>query len=142
MTNPYIGDPKMIADIIEAGRRGVAVRLLVSDEAHGGVAAAAFKHHYDALIEAGVQVWEYPALVHAKVILSDDRALVGTLNLDAWAMYRNPELGLLFEDASVADQFRTVMIDPDVTVSKAGAAATGGLRRTKNRILARASYLF
>lgn len=142
MTNPYIGDPRMIADIVEAGRRGVAVRLLVSDDAHGGVAAAAFKHHYDALLDAGVQVWEYPALVHAKVILSDDRALVGTLNLDAWAMYRNPELGLLFEDASVADQFRTVMIDPDVAVSKAGAAASGGLRRTKNRILARASYLF
>ena len=142
MTNPYIGDPQMIEAIIDAGRRGVAVRLLVSDEAHGGIAAAAFKHHYDALLDAGVQVWEYPALVHAKVILSDDRALVGTLNLDAWAMYRNPELGLLFEDASVADQFRRVMIDPDVLVSKAGQPAIGGLRRTKNRILARASYLF
>jgi cardiolipin synthase A/B len=142
MTNPYIGDPRMIADIIDAGRRGVAVRLLVSDEAHGGIAAAAFKHHYDALLDAGVQVWEYPALVHAKVILSDDRALVGTLNLDAWAMYRNPELGLLFEDASVADQFRRVMIDPDVVVSTAGAPASGSWRRVKNRILARASYLF
>jgi cardiolipin synthase A/B len=142
MTNPYIGDPHMIAAIIDAGQRGVAVRLLVSDDAHGGIAAAAFKHHYDALIDAGVQIWEYPALVHAKVILSDDRALVGTLNLDAWAMYRNPELGLLFEDASVADQFRRVMIDPDVLVSQAGEPATGGLRRAKNRILARASYLF
>ena len=120
MTNPYIGDPRMIAT---SSTPAGAVRwcgLLVSDDAHGGIAAAAFKHHYDALLDAGVQVWEYPALVHAKVIVSDDRALVGTLNLDAWAMYRNPELGLLFEDASVADQFRTVMIDPDVVVSKAG----------------------
>ena len=66
------------------------MRLVVSDDAHGGIAAAAFKHHYDALLDAGVRVWEYPALVHAKVIVSDDRALVGTLNLDAWAMYRNP----------------------------------------------------
>ena len=50
--------------------------------------------------------------------------------------------GLLFEDASVADQFRTVMIDPDIVISKAGQPASGGFRRAKNRILARASYLF
>ena len=43
----------------------------------------------------GVEIFEYPALVHAKVIVSDDRAIVGTLNLDAWAMFRNPEHGLL-----------------------------------------------
>ena len=109
ITNPYIGDPGLIHAIAAAARRGARVRLLVSDDAHGGIAYAAFQHHYDELLGAGVEIFEYPALVHAKVIVSDDRALVGTLNLDAWAMFRNPEHGLLFDDKTVADR---VLIDP------------------------------
>ncbi len=142
MHNPYIGDARLIREIVDAANRGVAVRMVVSDEAHGnGVAYAAFKHHYDALLGAGAQIWEYPALVHAKVIVADDRVLVGTLNLDSWSMYRNPELGLLFDHPDVAEQFRTVLIEPDIAASVPGQAATGGLRRARNRIYARADYL-
>jgi len=143
LTNPYIGDPGLIRAISDAARRGVSVRMVVSDEAHGnGVAYSAFKHHYDALLDAGVEIWEYPALVHAKVIVSDDRALVGTLNLDAWAMYRNPELGLLFDDATIADRVTMTLIEPDIAVSVPGKPTRGGFARARNRVLARASYLF
>jgi cardiolipin synthase A/B len=140
--NPYIGDRQIIGEVVAAARRGVSVRMVVSDEAHGnGVAYAALKHHYDALLEAGVEIWEYPALVHAKVIVADDRAMVGTLNLDAWAMYRNPEMGLIFDDAGIADQFRHVLFEPDIAASVRGRPATGRFRRARNRAYARASYL-
>ena len=109
ITNPYIGDPGLIHAIAAAARRGARVRLLVSDDAHGGIAYAAFQHHYDELLGAGVEIFEYPALVHAKVIVSDDRALVGTLNLDAFAMFRNPEHGLLFDDKT---DRRSRLVDP------------------------------
>ena len=133
----------IIREIVDAARRGVRVRLVIADKAHAnGVTYSAFLHHYDALIGAGVEIWEYPAVVHAKVIVSDDRALVGTLNLDAWAMYRNPELGLLFESRDVADQFVSVLFDPDIAMSVAGAVATGRLQRARNRAYAMASYLY
>ena len=141
--NYYIGEARVIREIVEAGRRGVRVRLVVADQEHAnGVTYSAFLHHYDELLGAGVEIWEYPAVVHAKVIVADDRALVGTLNLDAWAMYRNPEMGLLFDDAVVAERVVTTLFEPDIARSVPGRAATGWLRRARNRAYARASYLY
>jgi cardiolipin synthase len=141
--NYYIGEAHVVREIVEAGRRGVRVRLVIADHEHAnGVTYRAFLHHYDALLGAGVEIWEYPAVVHAKVIVADDRALVGTLNLDAWAMYRNPEMGLLFDDAVVAERFVSTLFEPDIAMSVAGRAATGWLRRAQNRAYARASYLY
>ena len=141
--NYYIGDARVIREIHEAARRGVRVRLIVADQAHAnGVTYGAFLHHYDALLGAGVQIWEYPAVVHAKVIVSDDRALVGTLNLDAFALYRNPEMGLLFDDAAVADRFVSTLFEPDIAMSVRGRAASGRLRRARNRVFARGNYVY
>jgi cardiolipin synthase len=141
--NYYIGEPHVIREIVAAARRGVRVRLVVADSAHANaVTYRAFQHHYDALIGAGVEIWEYPAVVHAKVIVADDQVLVGTLNLDAWAMYRNPELGLRFDDAEVADRFVSTLFEPDIAASVAGTIATGWLRRAGNRTFAKASYLY
>ena len=140
--NYYIGDAVLISEILAAARRGVRVRLVVADRAHANAMTyGAFLHHYDELIGAGVEIWEYPAVVHAKVIVADDRALVGTLNFDSWALYRNPEIGLLFEDASVAEQFRTVLFEPDIAASTSGRVAVGRFARTRTRIYARANYV-
>ena len=142
ITNPYIGDPGLIHAIAAAARRGARVRLLVSDDAHGGIAYAAFQHHYDELLGAGVEIFEYPALVHAKVIVSDDRVLVGTLNLDAWAMFRNPEHGLLFDDKTIADRVSSTLVEPGIAASVRGEPTRSPLLRARNRVLAKASYLF
>lgn len=140
--NYYIGDALLIREILAAARRGVRVRLVVADQAHANAMTyGAFLHHYDELLGAGVEIWEYPAVVHAKVVVADDRALVGTLNFDSWALYRNPEIGLLFEDASVAEQFRSVLFEPDIAASRPGTAAVGRFKRARNRIYARANYV-
>ena len=141
--NYYIGDSRVIREILEAARRGVRVRLVIADAAHAnGVTYGAFLHHYDALLGAGVEIWEYPAVVHAKVIVADDRAMVGTLNLDAFALYRNPEMGLLFDDAVVADRFVSTLFEPDIAMSVAGQAASGRLRRVRNRVFSSGNYFY
>lgn len=141
--NYYIGDSAVINEILAAARRGVRVRLVIADAAHAnGVTYGAFLHHYDALLGAGVEIWEYPAVVHGKVIVSDDRVLVGTLNLDAFALYRNPEMGLLFDDAVVAGRFVSTLFEPDIARSVAGKAATGRLRRARNRVFSSGNYFY
>jgi cardiolipin synthase A/B len=141
--NYYIGDSRVISEILEAARRGVRVRLVIADVAHAnGVTYGAFLHHYDALLDAGVEIWEYPAVVHAKVIVSDDRALVGTLNLDAFALYRNPEMGLLFDDEVVAGRFVSTLFEPDIAMSVPGKAAIGRIRRARNRVFASGNYFY
>lgn len=140
--NYYIGDAGLINDILAAARRGVHIRLVIADKAHANaVTYRAFLSRYDELLAAGIEIWEYPAVVHAKVIVSDDRVLIGTLNLDAWALYRNPEMGLLFDDAVVAERMVTTLFEPDIANSVAGQAVTGRFRRARNRAFARANYI-
>ena len=143
MTNPYIGDPRMIADIIDAppARRRSACRLVVST-----TRTAASRP---------------PRSSTTTTRCSTPGSRSGNTRPSSTPRSSSPTIGrwsapststrgrctatrslALFEDASVADQFRTVMIDPDVVVSKAGEPPTGGFRRAKNRILARASDLF
>ena len=140
--NYYIGDATVIREILAAARRGVHVRLVIADKAHANaVTYRAFVHMYDEMLAAGVEIWEYPAVVHAKVIVADDRVLIGTLNLDAWAMYRNPEMGLQFDDATVAEQVVSVLFEPDIAMSVPGQVAIGRLRRARNRAFAKANYV-
>ena len=48
------------------------------------------------MLEAGVEIYEYePGFVHAKVFISDDeKATVGTINLDYRSFYHHFECGL------------------------------------------------
>ncbi|HEX5579861.1 MAG TPA: phosphatidylserine/phosphatidylglycerophosphate/cardiolipin synthase family protein [Candidatus Limnocylindria bacterium] len=140
--NPYVGDRGMVDRIVAAAQRGVAVRIVVPDAVHGNaVAYAAFQHHYDRLLAAGVAIWEYPALVHAKALVADDELLVGTLNLDAWALYRNPEIALHLRDAAVAETFRRELFEVDIAASQAGSAAVGRRARLRNAALERMAPL-
>jgi len=58
-----------------------------------------------------VRILAHPDMAHAKVVVVDDRALVGGCNLDALSLYRNWELDLLFDDAAVAKAVRTLIVD-------------------------------
>ena len=51
------------------------------------------KPPYAALMESGVKIYEYtPGFVHAKVFVSDDeKAVVGTINLDYRSLYHHFE---------------------------------------------------
>ncbi len=49
---------------------------------------------------AAIEVWEVPnTVVHAKVVIADDVVSFGTLNHDAWALYRSAELLMIAKPA-------------------------------------------
>ena len=58
--NAYFTDGEMIQRIIAAARRGVKVRVVLSEESNNPPAAAAARHRYADLIAAGVEIWELP----------------------------------------------------------------------------------
>ena len=91
--NPYLTDADIIQRLVAAAERGVEVRVVVAETSNNRYAEAGLSHHYRDLIDAGVEMWEYPgAVVHAKVVVADDQVSFGTVNLDAWALYRDFEL--------------------------------------------------
>jgi cardiolipin synthase len=134
--SPFSSDQGIFERMMAAARRGVKVRFVVPAESIVWATSAAAEHWYPDFQAAGVEVWLHPVLPHAKVVLADDRVLIGTTNLDAWALYRNWEIGLLFEDAAVADTVRRALFDRDVAASRPAERQSNPLIRARNWFMA------
>lgn len=130
--NPYLSDPGIIDQIVEAAERGVHVRAVVPEESNSPPAQAALEHRYPELLDAGVEMWESVPIMHAKVLIADDATIVGSLNYDAWAMYRNMEISLLFEDAGVAEDVRQAFVDPSVAAASPGEVTDSTVEQVRN----------
>jgi cardiolipin synthase A/B len=132
VVNPYLTDDDMIDRIAAASARGVEVRLFVSENSNNPTTQHALEHDYASLQAAGVVIYEYPgAVVHAKVIVSDERASIGTLNLDAWAMYRNSEIVVTVTDPQTVALLDARLFGPDVAKSSLAQPPEGVIERTK-----------
>jgi cardiolipin synthase len=140
--NPYLSDEGMIDRIVAAGRRGVVVRLLVSQNSNNKPAEYTLEHNYGRLLSAGVQIWEYPAIQHAKVVVADDITIIGTINLDAWALYRNLEIALRFEGKEVADRAQQHYIEDGIARSIPGQEPTGVWPRVRNWVWSWFAYFY
>jgi cardiolipin synthase len=138
--NPYLTDPGMIERLLAAARRGVRVRVVVSEKSNNGLATAALRHRYADLLAAGVELWELAgAVVHAKVVIADDVVSFGTVNLDAWALYRNSEIMLLARSAEAAALFRERLFEPDIARCRPGHPPSG-LQALQSRVADKLAY--
>ena len=133
--NPYVTDGDMIERLLAAARRGVKVRIVVSEKSNNGQATAALKHRYPDLIDAGAEVWELPGtVVHAKVVVADDVVSFGTVNLDSWALYRNSEIMMIARSPEAAAQFEERLFEPDIARSNRGEPPSGARERFQSRL--------
>jgi cardiolipin synthase len=139
--NPYLTDADMIGRVLAAAARGVEVRIVVSEKSNNAPATAAFKHHYGPLLEAGARIYEYPgAVVHAKLMVADDTVVFGTVNLDAWALYRNYEVAMMARDPQTVSAFEQRVFAPDIAKSHAVAPVHGIGARLKDWFWSLAAY--
>jgi cardiolipin synthase A/B len=139
--NPYFTDKDMVERILAAARRGVRVRVVVSAVSNNGMATAALKHRYSDLREAGAELWEMPnTVVHAKVVVADDTVSFGTVNLDAWALYRNSEIMILARSAELAALFEERLFEPDIARCTAGVAPATARERAESWVADKITY--
>lgn len=106
MTPYLILDGEMAAALKYAAERGVDVKLILPGIPDKKAAYALAKSHYQALVNAGVKIYEYtPGFVHAKVFVSDGiKAVVGTINLDYRSLYHHFECGtFLYRTECIAE---------------------------------------
>ena len=92
-----VRDEEILAALTAAEERGVAVRLIMSEESGDddrGVSERA------QLAEAGVEVRFRPTLyIHAKIVLVDrTRVFLGSQNFTATSLDQNRELGLILDE--------------------------------------------
>ena len=93
MTPYLILDGELETALKYAGQRGIDVKLILPGIPDKKIAYSLAKSHYRSLLDAGVKIYEYtPGFVHAKVWTSDDeKAVVGTINLDRRSLYHHFE---------------------------------------------------
>lgn len=101
IASPYfVPDDVMTRALQSAAKRGVDVRVLIPDEPDQRFVELASLTYYREMMDCGVQLFRYEdRFMHHKVLLVDDElAAVGTVNLDYRSLYLNFE-----ETALVAD---------------------------------------
>jgi cardiolipin synthase len=129
VVNPYVTDRGMIRRLEAAARRGVAVRLYVPEHANNWMCASAQEFHHAALLDAGVEILGYPAMLHAKAFVRDgEHVLAGTCNLEAWSLKRFFEIDLELHSRELAVQFGERFLEPAAAVSVPGTVPTGFAR--------------
>ncbi len=111
--NPYfLPDPDAIEALLEAVRRGVAVRVMLPSTAatDAKLVSHASHRHFGALLEGGVRVLEYEkTLLHQKVFTIDGEwSSVGSANFDDRSFEINDEVSLVVWDAELARQLEEI----------------------------------
>lgn len=100
VTPYFVPDDALLDAWCLACRRGVQVTLLLPERSNHRLADWARERALRALAAAGAQIWLAPTMVHAKVVLiDDDFALSGSLNLDARSLFLNYEVMTAFYGA-------------------------------------------
>lgn len=105
MTPYLILDYEMMMALTYAAKRGVDVKITMPHIPDKKAAFALAKTYYNELLEAGISIYEYTlGFVHAKIFVSDDeKAVVGTVNLDYRSLYHHFECGvMLYKNSEVS----------------------------------------
>jgi phosphatidylserine/phosphatidylglycerophosphate/cardiolipin synthase-like enzyme len=80
-------------------------------------------------------------VVHAKVVVADDVVSFGTVNLDAWALYRNSEIMMIARSAEAAALFEERLFEPDIARATPGVAPSAARDRVESWFWNRLSSL-
>jgi cardiolipin synthase len=93
--NVYFSDGRLIAQLIEARRRGADVRVVLTVESNSELFNRVNRVTANRLLRAGCRVYLYPGMTHVKALAVDGVwAYTGTANFDPLSMRHDHELGL------------------------------------------------
>ena len=100
LVTPYfVPESALLLALCLAARRGVRVDLLLPARSNHRLSDLARDRALRSLAQAGGHVWLAPTMLHAKLVVIDDRlALAGSTNLDSRSLFLNYELMVAFHD--------------------------------------------
>jgi cardiolipin synthase len=95
----FVPDRSLQNVLIARAKAGVDVRVLAPGSHHDvPLVHAGQRRTYGRLLRGGVRIWEYEAsMMHAKTLVSDDAAVIGSTNVDSQS------LSFLWETSIVAE---------------------------------------
>jgi cardiolipin synthase len=144
ITNPYFAPDRNFIDLlIEAAGRGVDVRILTAGtRTDVAIVRAAGRFWYDALLSAGVRVYEWqPSTLHAKTLVADGEwSAIGSMNFDNRSMALNDESTLMVLDGALGEEMNRIFME-DLQHADAISLATFRQRSFVQRVMERGASL-
>lgn len=130
VTPYYVPDEALAQALRLAALRGVDLRVVVPAKSNHKLADLARGTHLRDLEECGGRVVKYPHMVHAKVLVVDDRlAVVGSANMDMRSLFLNYEIVMFtYSEADVKPV--SDWVQGLIDVSTEGTVPVGMVRDT------------
>ena len=142
----FVPGGKLRRALVMAARRGVRVRLLLQGRYEYFMQYHAARPVYGALLEAGVEIYEYaPSFLHAKVAVIDafgDKpwATVGSSNLDPLSLLLAREANVVVEDAAFATDLHQRLVHAMQHAGRRMDPARYAGRPLRQRVLDRMAF--
>lgn len=114
ITSPYLViDDAMKDTLCMAAKGGVDVRIVTPKIWDHWYVHMVTKSNYDALLAAGVRIYEYtPGFIHAKIILSDDdNGVISSINMDYRSFFLLFEFGVWICGAPVLADIKADLLN-------------------------------
>ncbi len=105
ITTPYfVPRPVLLQRLIQAAKRGVDVQLILPENNDVRIVRYASQAFYSELLHWGIKIWEYhPTNLHAKTIVIDQSAFVGSQNLNHRSFLHDLEVEVVTNHPAVVE---------------------------------------
>ena len=111
LSTPYfVPTAAALYALTSAAMRGLDTRVMIPKNSDSHLVNLAARSYFDALLKAGVRVFEYqPRMLHSKALLIDDAfAILGSANFDNRSFVTNFEMSLAVHEAHIAHELERV----------------------------------
>ena len=139
----FLPDPQLMDALTAAARRGVPVTLVLPSQSDFGLVFNAGRSRYEALLEAGVKIYERrEALLHAKTMFVDGVwSTIGSTNIDPLSFLHNDEANAVVLGFDFAGQMQA-MFERDIAQSKRVTLQEWRHRPIRDRVMEWAGRLW
>jgi len=119
ITNPYfVPERKILRALQAAGRRGIDVQIIVPEYPDVRFVKWAAQQFYKGLLQRGIKIFEFQGrIVHAKTLLIDEWASVGSSNFNHRSVLHDLELDVILNEEMSLKQL-TAQFEMDLSQSQ------------------------
>jgi cardiolipin synthase len=108
----FVPNGQLLRALMAAAKRGVDVRVLLPRISDVRFMPWVSRVFYESLIKYGVVVYEYsPRVLHAKMMLVDDAAWIGSSNLNHRSLLHDTELDIVVKSAVLTEGLESCFRD-------------------------------